>query len=150
MMVSGTTINAMDMEFTQIKKELDMKAIGKMTLNQVKELKYGQKEANMLVNMKMERSKDTVLIHGLMALFTKEIGLTIELMELVNINGKMEENTMETGIITICMEWEFIFILMELHMRVSIRKIRKLDMAFISGPTVESMKVGGIMVNNME
>merc|ERR1712166_1253594 len=90
-----------------------MKAIGKMTLNQVKELKYGQKEANMLVNMKMERSKDTVLIHGLMALFTKEIGLTIELMELVNTNGKMEENTMETGIITICMEWEFIFILME-------------------------------------
>lgn len=150
MTVFGTTTNAMDMVSTQIKKELDMKDTGKMTLNQVKELKFGQKEVNMLANMKMEKNKVMELTHGLMVQFIKEIGLIIVSMVWVNTNGKMEESTMETGIIMICTAWESIFIPMELHMRVSIKKTRKQDMAYISGLTVENMKAGGTMVNNTD
>ena len=110
MMDNGTIINVMVMVFILIKKGLNMKDIGKMILNQDKELKFGLKEASMLVNMKMERNKDMVHILGLMDLFTKETGLTIVLMVLANINGKMEDNITVTGTITICMEWASTFI----------------------------------------
>jgi hypothetical protein len=149
MMEFGTITNAMDMESTQIKKEQDMKVTGRMILNQDKELKFGQKEASILANMKMERSKDMVLTHGLMVQYTKEIGLITESMVWANTSGKTEENTMVTGIITICTEWESIFIPTELHMRANIKKIKKLDLASTSGPMEESMKDGGIVVNNM-
>ena len=90
-----------------------MKDIGKMILNLVKELKFGQKEVNMLDNTKMERNKDMEPTHGLTDLFTKETGLTIASMVLVNTNGKTEESIMETGTIMTCTVWEYISTPME-------------------------------------
>jgi len=74
MMVSGTITSVMDTVSTQTKKEPGTKATGRMTLNLGKELKFGQKEVNMLVNMKMVRSKDMELTLGQMGLFTKVTG----------------------------------------------------------------------------
>lgn len=99
----GPITSAMGTASTQTKKELATKVSGKMTLNQAKEQKYGQKEANTLVNMKMERSKVLVLMLGQMVLFIREIGSTTELMVLESMFGKMEGNIMETGIIMTCM-----------------------------------------------
>jgi hypothetical protein len=148
MMVLGTIISAMDMVYIQTRKVQDMKDTGRMILNLDKVLKFGQREVSILVNTKMERNKDMELTHGQMAPFTKVTGLIIALMVSANTNGKMEENTMETGIITTCTVWVYISIPMELPMKDNTKRTKRLDMAFISGLMEENTKAGGIMVNN--
>ena len=54
------------MEFTLTKMVLCTKAIGKMILNVVPELKLGQKAQNMRACMLMDKNMDKVLTNGLM------------------------------------------------------------------------------------
>jgi hypothetical protein len=50
-----------------------------------------------------------VNIAGQTGQYIKVIGLIIESMVLVSINGKTDVNIMVTGTTTTCMEWAFIF-----------------------------------------
>ena len=64
-------------------------------------------------------------------------------------NGLMGEFIMENGKITLCMGMECMYIMMELFTSVNMKKIRKKVMAFIIGQMEKSLKVGGLMANNM-
>ena len=104
MTVNGSPINAMVSEFTTIRsKMLPMKVSGKMTFSLVEEPRHGKMDQNIPVPMKKVKNRAMEPIPGLMAPCTKETGLITRLMELVSINGKMAENTMDIGKKTICM-----------------------------------------------
>ncbi|EGR32540.1 hypothetical protein IMG5_078660, partial [Ichthyophthirius multifiliis] len=66
------------------------------------------------------------------------------------INGKMEDNIKENGLIIKCMEKVFILGKMEENMKVIIQMIKKMDMVSINGLMVDYMMENGKMENNMD
>ena len=102
MMACGTTTNAMATESTPIRKVQDTKAIGRTIPRAGKALKYGLKEASTSASTRTERSRAPELMLGPMAQCTRETGLTTELMELDNTNGKTDGNITVIGTITTC------------------------------------------------
>ena len=101
------------MVFTLIRKVPDMKAIGKTIPNLVKAQKSGQRAQSMLACMLMARSRDMEHTRGSMDLSIPVTGKTIELMVVGIINGRMVENTMVNGKVTICMVQVYMCIQME-------------------------------------
>jgi hypothetical protein len=82
--------------------------------------------------------------------FMKDNGLIIRLMVMEYIYGRMGENILVVGKITICRVMEFTFIQMEFVTTVSIRMTKKKDSEFTIGQMVGSMMVGGTKASNME
>lgn len=70
-------------------------------------------------------------------------------MEWVTTSGKMEESTLGTGIITICMVWVSTSIQIMLPTKVNLKRIRRQVMGYTFGMMEGSMKVGGTMENSM-
>lgn len=97
MMVHGKTTNVMDSVYTPTTRVQDIRATGKMTLNRAKESKLGLKDLDTKARMRLVRNKAMELTPGMMEASIPVIGLTIEFVDLVSINGKMEENIMVTG-----------------------------------------------------
>ena len=81
------------------------KDIGRMTLNLVKVKKHGQRDPSMSDSTSKERSRDTELTPGLMALFIRVIGLIIVLTVLDTTSGRTIDNTMVTGTTMTCTVW---------------------------------------------
>ena len=149
MLVNGSITNAKVMVFILIRKVPDMKATGKTTPSLVKAQKSGQRAQSMWASILMARSRDMEHTRGWMDLSMPATGKTIELMVVDIISGKMVENTMVNGKITICMVQVYMSIQMESLTKGNIEKTRRLDMVSISGQIVASMKVGGIRGNSM-
>lgn len=150
MMENGSQISAMDSVSILTKLRMrPMKASGKTTFNLEEEQKRGKMDQNMLVTTKKVKSRVMARTPGLMVLCIKEIGLITKLMELANISGKTDENTMVIGKKTTCMDLAYTFIQMDSLMKVCIEMIRKLATASTFGLMVESMKDGGSEVNSM-
>ena len=105
----GIIINVMDTVFTLTKKEQGTKATGKMTLNQVREQKFGQRAANTSVNTSTVKNKEMVNIAGQMDQYIRVIGSIIGSMVSGSINGKTDVNIMVTGTTTTCMAWASTF-----------------------------------------
>ena len=126
-----------------------MKDTGRTTNNMERELKPGMKAVNMKVCMPMERKKDLENTNGQMEVFMKVSGQTIELMAKVSIYGKMEENTMENGLIMIWRELVFISGLMGDATKVSIKMIKSVGMVYTTGLMVVNMKAGGTRASSM-
>ena len=101
-MACGTKTNAMATESTPIQKVQDTKAIGRTIPRAGKALKYGLKEASTSASTRTERSRALELMLGRMDQCTRETGLTTELMELDNTNGRMDANITVIGTITTC------------------------------------------------
>jgi hypothetical protein len=90
-------IRLMDLEFMFIKMVQNMRVNGKMIYNMDLARKYGLMDQNMKEIIMKEKNTEEDYIYGKMAQCIMVIGLIIELKDMVNINGKTEENLMENG-----------------------------------------------------
>lgn len=149
MRATGLIIKLMDLAFTLILKEQDMRVIGRTTNNMGKVLKSGKKEVSMKESIVWEGNRDMVNMYGKMALIMREIGLTIGLMGMAPTSGKMVENTMANGKI---MTWKVsvsTYGMTEDAMKVNTITIKNMDSVYTTGQMVENMRDGGPKGNRM-
>ena len=150
MMETGLMIKLMDLVYTAILMELNMKANGKRTNNMVMVLKPGQMVLDIRENTSKERNtaKDNSL--GLMAALSLDsLSITI-LRVLENTIGQMEESLMDPGKTIRWKEVELSHGQTVEDTKVTTSMIRKKDKDLSIGQTVENMKVAGRMESNTE
>lgn len=94
---SGKMIRLMEREFTLMLMVLAMRVNGLKINNTVLVLRDGLMELPMKVNIHKERSTEKESLLGLTIVLTPENSLTITSMDLVSMNGLMEESILETG-----------------------------------------------------
>lgn len=138
------------MEFTLIKKEPGMRAIGKMINSMAKVLNLGMKVLSMKEYTSWGRKKAKENTLGLMAQYMRVNGLIIELMEVESTYGRMEESIMVNGQTMTWKGMAFTFGAMAGDMKANIIMIRSQDMECTTGQMGGSMKDGGTKVNNMD
>jgi hypothetical protein len=97
MMVSGRMIRLMDMVFTTIQMEQNMKVNGMKTSNMERALKYGRTTLVMKDNIKKVRNMAMVTSFGLTAQLTMVNSLTTIFTGLVLTNGQMVVSTQVIG-----------------------------------------------------
>ena len=100
--------------------------------------------------MKLVRNKGLVNIYGKINHFTKDSGIIMNLMVEVFTHGLMEDNMMENGRIVKCMGLESTLGKMVESTKDSTLTIKKKVKDYIPGLTVEHIMVSGKVVNNME
>jgi hypothetical protein len=115
----------------------------------VEVLKSGLKGQVMMVIMLWARKKDKAAILGQMALNILGSGVKIKLMAWALIYGMTEESIMVNGSITICMDMEFIFMLMELDMMDNLQMTKSKDSANTIGMMVVSTMDTGSKESSM-
>ena len=102
----------------------------------------------MKVSTKKERNTDKDVIHGKMALNTKENGMRTESMVKESIPGTMEESMKVIGKTTTWTVMVSILGKMAESMKDSTKKTRNMVWVSTPGPTAVSMMVNGRMVVN--
>lgn len=143
MMVSGRMIRLMDMVFTTIQMEQNMKVNGMKTSNMERASKYGRTTLVMKDNIKKVRNMAMVTSFGLTAQLTMVNSLTTIFTGLVLTNGQMVVSTRVIGQLTRCMERVFSLGTTVVGMRASTLTTRRRDMVFLHGQMVVSMMDSG-------
>ena len=96
------------MEYLFIKTEQFIKVNGQMISSTDQELKVGLMDLNIKDNTSMAKNMEMVIMNGLMDQISTEIGFKINIQVLVLIIGLMEENIKVNGLMEKCMESVFI------------------------------------------
>ena len=147
---SGRIISALVMVNTSTRMVQHTLVTGKMICKMDKEWRYGQRAPAMKVRTKMERNRASVSTYGLTDHFTQATGMTIRLMALANICGKMVENTMASGKITTCQDTVCIFIMMVSLTKANSSTTKRRATAITSGLMAASTKATGTAASSME
>ena len=147
---NGLMIKPTGTEFTYIKMVPDTRENGKMISNMEKERRYGPIILCMRATTTKEKNTGEVCTSGRMDPDTKATGTRTELKELENTNGKMGGATQENGKIIICTAKEFTPGPMGGGTKASMRWIRSMATASISGLTAVSMKVTGTTASSTD
>lgn len=87
----------MDLEYTIMEMEPTMKVIGLIIYNKVKELRSGLMVVNLMVILFRAWKMALEHINGRMVVFILDNGDKTELMDMVNIAGKMVNNMKGNG-----------------------------------------------------
>lgn len=145
---SGLTTKPTAMAHTLILKVLNMRAIGKTINSTVKELKCGRRDPAMKAGTTWEKKRASASTLGLTGQSMKANGLTIELMGMEFIYGKMEEGSTASGKTTTWRATESINGAMEEGMRASTTTTRKKATVSTTGRMEGGMKDGGSEVNS--
>jgi len=123
---------------------------GKMICSMDWELNHGLINHNFKGLIIKERKMEKEPIHGLMGHFILEIGRITKFMELVNINGVMEENMKENGCLIISKGLESTLGPKAKDSKVTTLKTKNMGKVYISGQMAVNTTENGRMVNNME
>jgi len=108
---TGLETKQVDMAYTPTRRDLDTRAIGRMTSNTAKAMKLGPREPATRVNTLRAKKKDGASILGAMGQFMKANGEITKLMASESTSGLTEENTSDSGEVTTCQAMAFTCIL---------------------------------------
>ena len=143
MMESGKMTKHMVLASTPILTEQNMRVIGLMTSNTVKEKKSGQMVLSMKVIINSERRMEKVNSYGQTDLRMKVSFWITIYMVMESTNGLMEENSLVIGYAIRCMGRVYLPGLMEEDMKVTITMIKNRELECSYGQMVGNMMVHG-------
>ena len=146
---NGLMIKQTEKECISIKVEQFMMDIGRMIYNMAMEKRYGLMAVNTMESIIKDISMELAPMNGKMAVCIVVNGSIVKYMAWDNIDGQMAENSSENGKTTVWMVLVFIFGLMEEYSKENIEMIKKKDLVYMFGLTIDDIKVGGTMANNM-
>ena len=140
----------MALEFTPIKVELFIKAIGSITSKMVRESNAGLMEVATKDSSKAVKNMVKGSIYGQTRAITQVLGSKTSFQALENIGGTMEGCILVHGFRIRCMEREFIPGKMGESMREATTMIKNTDMVNTIGLMVVCLKGSGFMVDVRE
>lgn len=135
-------------EYTQILKDLGMKALGRTISSTAKAMKPGLRELATRAITTVVKRKAAANTPGQTDLSTKGSGSIIKSTATESTSGQMEGNIMVSGKVMTCRDMGYICILTVLGMMGSITTTKKMDTGFTTGPMDASTRVGGTRESN--